>query len=1134
MSDSASLEAAKAQVEAACAQFELPATRQQAEATLLEFRKCANPLQVCRYIIERSPVTSARFQALLTLREAAVREWGHLSAEDRSGLRTFLLHCLLSGAGGSEQLVCSQLSATLAQVIKRGWSEQSKEQQIALFQEVEAAVLQTGDPQGRRRGVEILSAVVTEFSPPTASPMGLPWVYHERCRMSLETDFLQRFFAHTCNIAREAVASGAAVSGADGGTTQACITLLSNILSWDFQRGGGGIGGGGFGFIPESAQKGGSSDTMQVHLGPGWRAVLLAPGSISWLLELVGVLQTRQPGSPALIAGRGLVVQLCGVIGDIFPKDTEGVEAKRQYCQVLLKTVLSWAWPAETLVAAANEGQFQLQDQIVDCCRGILALSTTHRVDGILRASEGTHLASTPGGVCGHIAALTRALTACGAVEEGLEGRWSASASEILLDAWVALLEETAAGSKDPAVVEHRPAVASAAVFEAFAAGALRDLASPEALEGEEDDEGEEYGAAARSSEWMGRLAMVARASALQSLPLLAGLLAQRLQQLQACAAAGRDPSLPLEELCWLVRCSSHSLADAGDGETPMMPLPLVELVEALPPGAACPVRELSNGLITVVRICLDASALPVLSPRLLEVAANGVARWARTYLLPDQHLPTALASLYSPQGDGPRLLDSLVKVAREVLSSWPGEVQLHLVASKHLLPALMCRPNLNVAIVQLDSWQALARDFAGRAGWVKQLDGRSQRALACAIVTSAQGLTTPQDTHQYLVSCLGFLPPSIGAVLQASGAATEQSQAVLEAANLLDIIRGTAVATCGSNAEHVWLLMEALLQALLNLYQAYRRNDVVVTLVLKVACSLVEAQIAYVTDQQAGTLCAWVIELTRMHAANRKGEVNSSAGSRALHEQAELEGYRELKALLKLLTQLTQRDVAERSQGSGVDIAQAVFVGLELILPLITSHISHFPKLRVLYYGLLCYMAEVHAPRLASLPARQFSTLASSLEYGIRTTMESEAVQAALEAAAALGQWHVKDCQTGGSGLGQHTMPSGSLVLSSLMEALLQRLLFEDSATEVGDAAADALLPMLLACPGTYQVLGNSLLSSRSAAGDSTAAQDSLAGALQQLVAGLTDGASRTERRQFQAGLNKFLVTVRGLVRTR
>jgi hypothetical protein len=78
-----------------------------------------------------------------------------------------------------------------------------------------------------------LQAVVTEFSPATASPLGLPWDYHERCRASLEEDYLQSFFSHASNIARGSAA--AAVDSRDEGLCQACMALLTAILSWDFR-----------------------------------------------------------------------------------------------------------------------------------------------------------------------------------------------------------------------------------------------------------------------------------------------------------------------------------------------------------------------------------------------------------------------------------------------------------------------------------------------------------------------------------------------------------------------------------------------------------------------------------------------------------------------------------------------------------------------------------------------------------------------------------------------------------------------------------------------------------------------------------------------------------------------------------
>jgi hypothetical protein len=72
-----------------------------------------------------------------------------------------------------------------------------------------------------------------EFSPATASPLGLPWERHERCRGSLQDGYLRQIFAHAAGTAREA--APAALAGHDGGVCQACLGLLSAILAWDFR-----------------------------------------------------------------------------------------------------------------------------------------------------------------------------------------------------------------------------------------------------------------------------------------------------------------------------------------------------------------------------------------------------------------------------------------------------------------------------------------------------------------------------------------------------------------------------------------------------------------------------------------------------------------------------------------------------------------------------------------------------------------------------------------------------------------------------------------------------------------------------------------------------------------------------------
>ncbi len=92
--------------------------------------------------------------------------------------------------------------------------------------------------------------------------------------------------------------------------------------------------------------------------------------------------------------------------------------------------------------------------------------------------------------------------------------------------------------------------------------------------------------------------------------------------------SAGQDPSVVLEQLCWVVSMAGHVLADAGEGETPLVPL---AVLEACGPAWAAPAPEgpapagadgddcvvaLGRALLGVGGMCLQEAARPVVSPR--------------------------------------------------------------------------------------------------------------------------------------------------------------------------------------------------------------------------------------------------------------------------------------------------------------------------------------------------------------------------------------------------------------------------------------------------------------------------------------------------------------------------------------
>ena len=170
-------------------------------------------------------VTEASLQAAATRRGA--RDWSALPPRARR--RQFCLGAALR-TNPVPPVVLSQLVSTLAVLLKRAWLDDDADRGATLA-EAEAAVASASTSAARRTGLKLFSAVISEFSPSTASPMNLPWDFHERCRASLEADFLLHFFAHGAGIARRCHESGAS-STARRGRVVAALELMTTALAW--------------------------------------------------------------------------------------------------------------------------------------------------------------------------------------------------------------------------------------------------------------------------------------------------------------------------------------------------------------------------------------------------------------------------------------------------------------------------------------------------------------------------------------------------------------------------------------------------------------------------------------------------------------------------------------------------------------------------------------------------------------------------------------------------------------------------------------------------------------------------------------------------------------------------------------
>jgi hypothetical protein len=215
------------------------------------------------------------------------------------------------------------------------------------------------------------------------------------------------------------------------------------------------------------------------------------------------------------------------------------------------------------------------------------------------------------------------------------------------------------------------------------------------------DDDEESGAGAVHQEEWMVRVAVLLRAHPATSFNQLAEQLAAKQQALAHAASTAADPSELLEQLYWLARMAAHALADTGVGEVPLPPEAVLLAVgdgslttpaaaagqqqqqqqqqqQAAAAGAAA-VDRLSRALLELTALCLQQAAAAVVSSRLMEGAVWGAARWADTYLFPEEEepLPEALEAAFGDAA-GAHILDMLLHVAQHCLAAFPGEAELH------------------------------------------------------------------------------------------------------------------------------------------------------------------------------------------------------------------------------------------------------------------------------------------------------------------------------------------------------------------------------------------------------------------------------------------------------------------------
>ncbi|KAG6700565.1 hypothetical protein I3842_08G118500 [Carya illinoinensis] len=1155
----AQLQATMHAVELACTSIQMHINPAAAEATLLSLRSTPQPYQACQFILENSQVPIARFQAAAAIRDAAIREWGFLIADDKRSLISFCLCFVMQHASSPEGYVLAKVSSVAAQLMKRGWLDFTAVEKEAFFNQVNQAILGIHGIDVQFIGVNFLESLVSEFSPSTSSAMGLPREFHEQCRRSLEIDFLKTFYTWARNAAIS-VTNRIIESNSEVPEVKVCnaaLRLMLQILNWDFRYNNNSTKSSINVFSAVARHDTDSprgSECTLVQPGPAWRDVLISSGHIGWLLSLYAALRQKFScegywiDCPIAVSARKLILQFCSLTGTIFLSDNGKMH--EHHLLQLLSGMIDWIDPPDTVSKSIECGKSE--SEMLDGCRALLAIAnvtTPFVFDQLLKSIRpfgALTLLSTL--MCEVIKALMMSNTE--------EETWSWVARDILLDTWTALLVPfDSSGGKSMLPPEGVNAAGN--LFALIVESELKAAVSSALTDDDDDDY--LHTSISAMDERLSSYALIARGAIHVAIPLLTRLFSERFVRLDQ----GRGVIYPteiLEEVYSLLLIAGHVVADEGEGETPLVPYAIQTYFADNIEADKHPVIVLSSSIIRFAEKSLDAELRAlVFSPRLMEAVVWFLARWSHTYLMHPEEIKEGnsahdqdhqlrllqtrkgLLNFFGEGIQGRLVLDIIVRISITTLMSYPGEKNLQALTCYRLLHALVQHKHICVHLFSLDSWRNLAHAFANEKSLLL-LNTAHQRSLAQTLVHSASGLMNSdasnlciRDLVGHMVTCLGELSGKDEFKIVA-----QQPDIILMVSCMLERLRGAASASEPRTQKAIYELGLSVMNPVLVLLEVYKHESAVVYLLLKFVVAWVNGQIAFLEAGETAVVVDFCMRLLQLYSSHNIGKISLSLSSSLLSE-VKTEKYKDLRALLQLLSSLCSKDLIDFSSDSietqGTDISQVVYFGLHIVTPLISLDLLKYPKLCHDFFSLLSHLLEVYPDTVAQLNSEAFAHILGTLDFGLHH-LDTEVVDMCLRALKALASYHYNETGSGRTGLGLHASgimdPGGNFqegILSRFLHSLLQLLLFEDYSPDLVSSAADALLPLILCEQGLYQRLGKELIERQT----NPTLKSRLANALESLTSTnqLSSTLDRINYQRFRKNLSKFLIEVRGFLRT-
>lgn len=493
----------------------------------------------------------------------------------------------------------------------------------------------------------------------------------------------------------------------------AIISLLGETLSWDFH--GGNWNG---------SQSLTSISTSSTLIRPPlkWNKFVINPDFLRALFSLYSSLQQSPPDNNSTHklkvkhSIRQLILILSSLTGSIFPKETP--ETRKGYAEFLVDgtlTILSSILPS----IQSNSQEHGLE--VVDMCCILSRLISNFKVTVLSQLASFENLIIAISSVGTEI--LNRQLSECqrvgGDLDEILDDGW-----EWREEAWNHLMEGSVMISEDctsfiggglngdqreKALKEVLGAKLSAPLYSTYITTRIEMLRLEEHFltkNADDVDEVREQITEVNLEEQMEAAASLGRlnvSSSIQCLTSIWGRISSRLHALFESTATSVDVSPDaaalLEEACLLITCLCHILTDDNSGETPLIPLTIIE---------ACTNNDTTTLVVNMIHSVVQVAEYhiarvaqhpnnPNLSPFLGKTLLWFFHRWVSSYIIPPLseysevgNVQCGILTIWSTNAGNESGISSVinfcVKLCLYYYCYWPQEIAVQRNATKLML----------------------------------------------------------------------------------------------------------------------------------------------------------------------------------------------------------------------------------------------------------------------------------------------------------------------------------------------------------------------------------------------------------------------------------------------------------------